>query len=92
MEAHTEKLKVLSECHSTSQGAEAGRTLATLWEEQTYVSPQRGGQLASFGEPGHEVAEPYQAWVQSPGYKRKCKKKKKRKEDQNKLTVSEAHV
>lgn len=77
MGAHTEKPKVVSECRSTSQGAEAGRTLATLWEEQAYVSPQRGGQLASLGGPGHEVAEPYRAWAQGPGYKRKCTIKKK---------------
>lgn len=32
--AHTEKQKVVGECRSTSQGAEAGGRLANLWLQQ----------------------------------------------------------
>lgn len=73
MEGHTEKPKVVGGCHSTSQGAVAGYTLVNPWLPQACASPQRGGPLASFGGPWHEVAEAYQVWVaQGPYYRNKC--------------------
>lgn len=62
----------MGECHSTSQGAVAGGTLANLWLPQACASPQRGGPPASLDGPWREVAEAYQVWAQGPGCRKKC--------------------
>lgn len=63
--AHTERQKVVDECHRTSQRAVAGGTLVILWE------PLTGYLLKSWGGLGHEVAESSHVWAQCPGYKNK---------------------
>lgn len=63
--AHTERQKVVDECHHTSQRAAAGSTLVILWERLT------GYLLKSWSGLGHEVAESCHVWAQCPGYKNK---------------------
>lgn len=85
MGAHTEKQKVVGECHSTSQRAVAEGTLANLWVPQACALPQTGDPVASLGGELNEVAEAYRVWAECPCYRNKCQIK----ENINRLIVKE---
>lgn len=84
---HTEKQKGAGESHSTSQGAVPEGRRGNLWLPRACASPQRGGPLASWNGPWHEVA--YQAWAaQSPSYEETCSGLEKTLQSSSQIRVS----